>query len=433
MQLGLKAQRVASVAKGAAWVPSPPRGLVHPLAWSAGTTGRGIAVASHQSACSVRPDLSRHLASAQRAGFLGLGGNLVTNEAKTTATRPGILSRSSRVAYSSSAMAEEDEAEIYEKEEVEVDRRPLVFVHNSARAPFPYETAEDFLLMGKRGAYTTARSVDGSAVFEFEAHVERLIKSVRLMMEAGSGEGSGEGKGEEGECLRKHSDLLSCEALRPKLMDSIGKGMRQFKEENSELASAREMKITLLVTWDRESFDISTLIVPLGERPQQPVKVQVGGKPRRNALAKDSEWTRQRRALELAKPADCNEVILCDEGGRLFEGLQTNFYAVVDGRVQTAGEGILEGTVRKMLLDACEKGALDVPLDLQPPSVREMDKWQGAFISSTSRLLLPISEIIYTDASGQQQRKSFAPLDPLVQKLESFILDKYREESTVIV
>merc|ERR1719263_876159 len=99
------------------------------------------------------------------------------------------------------------------------------------------------------------------------------------MMEAGDGDGDGDGDGKGGPCLRKHGALLSYEALRPKLMDSIGKGMKQFSEENSELASAREMKITLLLTWDRESFDISTLIVPLGERPQQPVKVQVGGKP----------------------------------------------------------------------------------------------------------------------------------------------------------
>ncbi len=36
--------------------------------------------------------------------------------------------------------------------------------------------------------------------------------------------------------------------------------------------------------------------------------VQVKGAPRSNALAKDSEWVRQRKALEASKPADVNEV-----------------------------------------------------------------------------------------------------------------------------
>ncbi len=36
--------------------------------------------------------------------------------------------------------------------------------------------------------------------------------------------------------------------------------------------------------------------------------VQVKGAPRSNALAKDSEWVRQRKALEAGKPADVNEV-----------------------------------------------------------------------------------------------------------------------------
>merc|ERR1719382_1128694 len=115
------------------------------------------------------------------------------------------------------------------------------------------------------------------------------------------------------------------------------------------------MKLTLLLTWEPSdaggTYDFFTLVAPLPSRPLQPVKVQIGGKPRKNAKAKDSERTRQRRALELAKPADCNEVLLCDERGALFEGLQTNFYALLDGGVlQTAREGILEGTVRKLLL-----------------------------------------------------------------------------------
>ena len=44
------------------------------------------------------------------------------------------------------------------------------------------------------------------------------------------------------------------------------------------------------------------------------------------------------------------QVVLVGEGGALFEGLQSNFFAVLDGAVHTAGEGVLAGTVREVAL-----------------------------------------------------------------------------------
>jgi hypothetical protein len=42
--------------------------------------------------------------------------------------------------------------------------------------------------------------------------------------------------------------------------------------------------------------------------------MQVNGAPRSSAAAKDSEWVRQRRALELQMPDDVNEVLLASPG-----------------------------------------------------------------------------------------------------------------------
>lgn len=85
-----------------------------------------------------------------------------------------------------------------------------------------------------------------------------------------------------------------------------------------------------------------------------------------------------------------NDVVMCDEEGQLLEGTQTNFYAITSGGVlQTAGGGsVLEGTVRRLLLQVCaEEG---IPVDESPPRLSESGSWQGALLSSTSRLLLPI-------------------------------------------
>jgi branched-subunit amino acid aminotransferase/4-amino-4-deoxychorismate lyase len=46
-----------------------------------------------------------------------------------------------------------------------------------------------------------------------------------------------------------------------------------------------------------------------------------------------------------------------------------------------------------------------IPVRLQAPLLSDMDSWQGAFISSTSRLLLPVCEIAYQEGHGQLQHK----------------------------
>ena len=41
-------------------------------------------------------------------------------------------------------------------------------------------------------------------------------------------------------------------------------------------------------------------------------------------------------------PADVNEMVLCDDGGELLEGMSSNFFAVTkDGTLVTADEGVL--------------------------------------------------------------------------------------------
>ena len=55
--------------------------------------------------------------------------------------------------------------------------------------------------------------------------------------------------------------------------------------------------------------------------------------------------------------------------------------AVCDDRVYTADEGVLEGSVRKLVLDACRE--LSIPVVLEPPKLSERTLWQAAFITST--------------------------------------------------
>jgi hypothetical protein len=55
------------------------------------------------------------------------------------------------------------------------------------------------------------------------------------------------------------------------------------------------------------------------------------------------------------------------------------------------------------LLQVCKEQG--VPVQLQPPNLSDIDSWHGAFISSTSRLLLPACEVQYINQAGQPSSK----------------------------
>lgn len=97
--------------------------------------------------------------------------------------------------------------------------------------------------------------------------------------------------------------------------------------------------------------------------------------------------------MEDSKSPDSNEVILVDESGRLYEGLSSNFFVIRSGdeSIQTAPlDQVLVGTVMKRILDT-------EPVVFEFPRVEEIEKWKGAFITSTSRMILPVHQIITLD------------------------------------
>ena len=61
---------------------------------------------------------------------------------------------------------------------------------------------------------------------------------------------------------------------------------------------------------------------------------------------------------------------------------------------------------------------------LQPPNVAD---WDGAFVSSTSRLVLPVDEIEY-EVDGKPMKKEF-PGDSLSHKIEDLVLNAVRANS----
>ncbi|KAH7619119.1 putative branched-chain-amino-acid aminotransferase [Nannochloris sp. 'desiccata'] len=256
-----------------------------------------------------------------------------------------------------------------------------------------------WLLQAPRGAYTTCRTVGGAtSIFELSFHIDRLVTSSKLML---ASDAESHLPGAE-EALKRISPAVETEALRPRVLHSLHDAIAAYREASGDTNG--EVKCTILVTWataspgqqqQQQQIDNDVVILThatsLGAIPTPPIKIQIRGAPRQNAAAKDSEWVRQRRVYEDQKPADVNEVVLVDDDtGGVMEGLSSNFFALVDGKLKTAGEGILMGSVREAVLRVAEREG--IPVVLEAPTLRELDTWEGAFVSSTSRLLLPVDE-----------------------------------------
>ena len=293
-----------------------------------------------------------------------------------------------------------------------------------------------------RGAYTTARTFGRVAVFDLAAHLSRLANSATLMQSASriADPGSPE-------------LAITPELIAPPLRSGIASAIRALlaggtrtSDGSSDIADPThnigELKLTCVLFWgaaipaaraafadllcrepgaaeadagggatehDAETSDVLVLVhaASLAARHSPPIRVLALATHRSNAEAKDSGWVLARRGLEATLAArGLEEAILtapaapsageASGGLAALEGSQTNFFVVrrSDGAVQTADAGILHGTVRGAVLEACAR--LGVPIVFEPPVLREglAGAWRAAFLTSTSRLVLPIDELL---------------------------------------
>ncbi len=111
---------------------------------------------------------------------------------------------------------------------------------------------------------------------------------------------------------------------------------------------------------------------------------------RSNPASKSSMWMHQRESLLSAMPAGIYETFLVDSRGAILEGLTSNFYAVNNSQLLTAGDGVLAGISRKIVLEVCI-GIL--PLRWHAPRLEDLPLFNEAFLTSSSRGIIPVVEI----------------------------------------
>lgn len=138
-----------------------------------------------------------------------------------------------------------------------------------------------------------------------------------------------------------------------------------------------------------------------------------------NPQGKVASWCRLRKSMEdpaTFKPPGTSEVLMVrrrwdDEHGRqrleVLEGLSSNFF-VVDrhGSLRTATDGVLHGYVRRLVMESAEK--CGVTFDPRPIYLDDVDEWAEAFITSSSRLIYPISRILLPEHDSDDENIGIA-------------------------
>jgi len=230
-------------------------------------------------------------------------------------------------------------------------------------------------------------------------------------------------------CTFEHNKFLYLEAHLDRLQNSANlKGWDYLLDKQLVRQAIHEVCTAYPQDNSRVRLDVlakplegssSRLTVALSPFPPYPpeiytigVEVGIVDRLHRNQpLIKDAHFVLQRRPFQSDK---YHEQLMVDVNGRILEGMTSNFYGVRGGVLYTAGEGVLEGVARRIVLQLAE--ALRIRIRFEAVHVDDIAGLDEAALSSTSRSLVPIVKI------GEQVIGNGRP-GPITTQ----ILDAYRK------
>ncbi len=220
-----------------------------------------------------------------------------------------------------------------------------------------------------QGVYTVTRTFQRTSALSLTAHLDRLEESARL----------------KGQPLQ-----LDRAALR--------KALRQLLDE-AGYAEAR-FRITVPTAQpDTIYFAIEPLNGILPELRAHGVRVQSFPVQRPNPRAKDTNWMITRAELQAQMGDGIHEGLLTSPDGMILEGLASNFYGILDGELRTAADGILHGISRCIVLEVAPE---ILPVREEPVALADVPRLSEAFMTSSSRGVVPIVEIDGQPVNGGQ-------------------------------
>lgn len=128
-------------------------------------------------------------------------------------------------------------------------------------------------------------------------------------------------------------------------------------------------------------------------REQLELGVSVGllrDRARHTPLVKTAQWVLDRRPYPIGT-ADAADHVLIDGEGCILEGTSSNLFFVRAGSLVTAGDGVLEGIVRKVVLEIARE--IELPIHFERLPLERIAECQEAFLTSSTRHVLPVVHV----------------------------------------
>ena len=214
-------------------------------------------------------------------------------------------------------------------------------------------------LLLPEGAYTTLRTYERHRLIGLSAHLQRLVDSFALA----------------------HQDC-------PLDLPRIRAALRTILD--AEALPAARLRITTPFDSDRVFVCIEPFEAYPPECYTRGVRCVTTRLLREMPRAKLTAFITLSRAAKAEEGREVQELLLVDTEGRILEGLSSNFFAVLNETLCTAGGGVLEGVTRGLVL-AEAQGV--VPVNLSPVRLADLPDLTEAFITSSSRDVMPVAQI----------------------------------------
>lgn len=225
-----------------------------------------------------------------------------------------------------------------------------------------FDSIDEFVLSLPIGVYTTLRTVGKSKVFQLNYHLQRLVESF---------------------FLSNTQFPFNIDDLRLPLHSLVG---RYFKNE---------LRIRIFIPIENSHICyliFEELIEPDSSAYTVGVTVGINDLIRENPKAKLTSFIQNSREIKnLCKKNNLEESIIVNDRSEFLEGLSSNFFAVLENIIYTADEAVLSGSVREIVLDEIVEAKLSIKL--KPIVYKDIEKLSEAFITSTSRGVLPVIRI----------------------------------------
>lgn len=195
--------------------------------------------------------------------------------------------------------------------------------------------------------------------------------------------------------LDAHLDRLEDSARRSDIPLQLNRGrLRAALREMITEADYGDVRFRVTVPRNRPDqfvLSIEPFSPPAEQVMQQGVRcITAPNRARRNAAAKTTDWMHARQALAEAMPEGIYDTFLLDADGYILEGLGSNFYAIWQDTLHTAGEGVLAGIAQQIVF---EIAPAILPVRKEALHVDRLPEFQEAFLTSSSRGIIPVVEI----------------------------------------